>query len=319
MADLNVGFWNVENLFEPAVVSRGPQSQTELDEKLDVLADVINQFFDGSGPDILGFAEVNTETLLLDLTGRLNDAYFHVWEDAGMNNQTGLGLIARESRFVDLSVLDTQRPSVASRPRSMIVTCELVGSPEPFLVVVNHWKSRLGPPALHNADRLQTADWLGDYLANTANETCVIVLGDFNAEPFEPPFSELRLRGRRTFSNALWSSATPAYLYNTAWKILTEPESWEDASQAGYVESRPKTTHGDSGVNVFDHLLVSARALRNGPLTLREGTLDLFRNQRTLRQTNTGVLRPLRWNFVSASEHEGSSDHFPLLARFTAN
>jgi hypothetical protein len=42
MANLNVAFWNVQNLFEPSVVARGPQSQTELDEKLDVLADVIN-------------------------------------------------------------------------------------------------------------------------------------------------------------------------------------------------------------------------------------------------------------------------------------
>lgn len=319
MPDLNVAFWNVQNLFEPGVVARGPQSQTELDEKLDVLGGVINAFFGGDGPDVLGLAEVNTERILLDLVGRLNDPYFHVWEDAGTSDQTGLGLIARESRFLDLTLLDTQRPSVAARPRSMIVRCELTGNPEPFLVIVNHWKSRLGPPALHNADRLQTADWLGDYLANANNVTCALVLGDFNAEPFESPFSELRLRGRRTFSNALWSNATPAYLYNTAWKIMTEPESWEDSRQPGYVESRPKTTHGDSGVNVFDQLLVSGRALRNGPLTLQEKTLDLFRNHRTLKQSTAGTLRPRKWNYVSQSEHDGSSDHFPLLATFTVN
>jgi len=100
---------------------------------------------------------------------------------------------------------------------------------------------------------------------------------------------------------------------------MTEPESWEDAGQAGYVESRPKTTHGDSGANVFDHLLVSGRALRNGPLTLLEKTLHLFRNPRTLRQSSTGVLRPRKWVYVSKSEHDGSSDHFPLLATFTVN
>ena len=143
MADLNVAFWNVQNLFEPGVVPRGPQSSTELDEKLDVLGDVINAFSDGNGPDLLGLAEVNTKRIFFDLIRRLNGSYFHVWEDAGMSDQTGLGLIARESRFVDLTLLDTQRPSVASRPRSMIVRCELLGKPEPFLVVVNHWKSRL--------------------------------------------------------------------------------------------------------------------------------------------------------------------------------
>lgn len=319
MAELNVAFWNVQNLFEPGVVDRGPQSAEELDEKLSTLADVIEEFFDGEGPDLLGLAEVHTEEVMLDLVGRLSDSYLHVWEAAGMSDQTGLGLIAREARFADLSILDVQRPTVASRPRSVIVRCELTGTPEPFLVVVNHWKSRLPPTELSNADRLETADWLGDYLANTAVDPCVIVMGDFNAEPFEPPFSELRLRARRTFSNALWSNATPAYLYNTAWKLLTEPDHWETAGQPGYVEPRPKTTHGDSGVNVFDHLIVSGRALRNGPLTLREESMELFLNDRTKRQTTTGVLRPRRWNYVTAAEHEGSSDHFPLLASLTVN
>ena len=100
---------------------------------------------------------------------------------------------------------------------------------------------------------------------------------------------------------------------------MTEPESWEDAGQPGYIESRPKTTHGASTTNVFDQLLVSGRALRNGPLTLLERTLDLFRNSKTLRQSATGVLRPRQWVYVSKAEHDGSSDHFPLLATFTVN
>jgi hypothetical protein len=116
MPELNVAFWNVQNLFEPGVVQRGPQSTAELDEKLDVLGDVINAFFDGTGPDVLGLAEVNTKRIFLDLVRRLHGAYLHVWEDPGTSDQTGLGLIVRESRFVDLTVLNTQRPSVASRP-----------------------------------------------------------------------------------------------------------------------------------------------------------------------------------------------------------
>ncbi len=203
----------------------------------------------------------------------------------------------------------------------MIVRCELKSKPEPFLVVVNHWKSRLGVPAIHNADRLETADWLGDYLANRSTDMCALVLGDFNAEPFEPPFSDLRLRGRRTFSNALWSNATPAYLYNTAWKIMTEPENWEVAGLPGYVESRPKTTHGDAGANVFDHLLVSGRALRNGPLTLLENTLNLFRHNRTLKQSPKGVLRPAsgimfpRLNMKEVPITSRSSQHLPSIRR----
>src|SRR5438309_11725984 len=110
MAHLNVAFWNVQNLFEPAVIARGPQSPTELDEKLDVLAGVIDAFFGGDGPDLLGLAEINTERIFLELVRRLKHPYLHVWEDPGTRDQTGLGLMARESRFVDVMVLKTQRP-----------------------------------------------------------------------------------------------------------------------------------------------------------------------------------------------------------------
>ena len=42
MPPLQVALWNVQNLFEPVVVERGPQSQAELDEKTVVLAGVIS-------------------------------------------------------------------------------------------------------------------------------------------------------------------------------------------------------------------------------------------------------------------------------------
>ena len=318
MSNLHVAFWNVQNLFEPDTVDRGPQSQQELNSKLEVIANVVNSFFQGSGPDVLGLAEVHTERILLELMDRLDEDYIHCWENPGSPTQTGLGLIARRNRFVDLETLAVQRPSIAARPRSMIVRCQLQGSPEPVLVVVNHWKSNLGSPDLNNADRLETADWLGEYLANDATEPCVLVIGDFNAEPYEPPFGELRLRGRRTFSNALWSNATPAYLYNTAWKFLTEPADWETASQPDYKEPRPKTTHGDSGAHIYDHLLVSGRALKNGPITLRESTLHLFQNPWTVQTTRTGILRPKAWSY-SPEDFSGSSDHFPVLCSFLVN
>ncbi len=78
MTTLNVAFWNVQNLFEPGVVARGPQSRVELDEKLDVLGGVINEFFAGDGPDLLGLAEVQQERLLRELVSRLNHSYIHV-------------------------------------------------------------------------------------------------------------------------------------------------------------------------------------------------------------------------------------------------
>jgi endonuclease/exonuclease/phosphatase family metal-dependent hydrolase len=148
--------------------------------------------------------------------------------------------------------------------------------------------------------------------------TCVIVFGDFNAEPFEAPFGELRLRARRFFSSALWSQATPAYLYNPTWRWLCEPEMWQATQVAGYRETRPKTTHGSDTPCVFDHLMVSGYALRNGPVILEENSLQCVAvDGSTATVLNSGKMVPRKWTYASATEFNGVSDHFPITASFT--
>ena len=100
---------------------------------------------------------------------------------------------------------------------------------------------------------------------------------------------------------------------------MAEADTWENASVPNYVEPRPTSSHGDSGDGLFDFLLVSKRALKDGPLSLREATVELYTSAVTSRHNRYGALRPKKWNFVSPGEHEGSSDHFPLLASFDVN
>jgi endonuclease/exonuclease/phosphatase family metal-dependent hydrolase len=321
---LKVAFWNVQNLFEPNVVSRGPQSASELVEKIDRLAAVIKRFFGNAGPDLLSLGEVGSQRIHQEVAKKVFGAgnFLEVWAPPGLstgsNAQTGIGLLGRTSRVAQLNIVDTQRPTTASRPRCIIVECDLVGVHERVLIVANHWKSRLPSfPIADGDDRLQTADWLGQRLASEQRTTSVIALGDFNAEPFEPPFGELRLRARRNFSSALWSNATPAYLYNTAWRFMTEPDLWEVASQPGYEEPRPKSSYGESGVNLLDHILVSGRVLKNGPLRLQESSVEFHvETGVNARHTRTGVLRPEKWKEAAPGDFHGCSDHFPILARF---
>ena len=94
-SQINVAFWNVQNLFEVGAVSRGPQTQQELDEKLDVLAAEIDGFFDGDGPDLMGLAEVHTLSVFNNLVDRLSGDYRRIWESAVYDDHTGLGLIAQ--------------------------------------------------------------------------------------------------------------------------------------------------------------------------------------------------------------------------------
>jgi endonuclease/exonuclease/phosphatase family metal-dependent hydrolase len=319
-SELRIAFWNVQDLFEPSVVSRGPQSLQELNAKLENLAKAIQQFFACQGPDMLAIAEVHTQRILRDLESRVNlGPVIRVWEPSGFADQTGLAVLARLSRFSSIHVIAVQRPTVLARPRAMILECSLAGRPEPFLFVVNHWKSRMpSAPISDKADREQTADWLGQFLANERRTRNVIAVGDFNAEPFEAPFGELRLRARRTFSPALWSRATPAYLYNPAWKYLSEPDAWELSRAPAYKASRPKSSHGND--LVFDQILLSGAILRGGMMRFLESKLEYVTiNQLTSRYNRNGGLVPMQWRFTSSVEYSGTSDHFPLAATFELN
>lgn len=317
MPELRIAFWNVQNLFEPGVVPRGPQSQAERDRKIQTIAAQVDHFFDGEGPHLLGIAEVGTDTILSAIQQALSGTYLSIWEPPGLSNQTGLGLLARTPPCSDLELIDVHRPTMGSRPRVVLARVTLVGVDEPFLLAVNHWKSRLQSGGVDDAaDRMESSRWLGDLLAAEDRTTAALVMGDFNAEPFEPPFNELGLRGRRHFSSALWSQATPAYLYNTAWRAVTEPSLWEEASVSNYEEPRPKTSHDDSPGVIYDQLLVSGRALKNGPIRLREGKVAYHWNAVLGYRTGTGVLRPHRWSYTDPATFEGASDHFPLLATF---
>jgi len=318
----HLAFWNVQNLFEPGVVARGPQSVDEFDSKLKNLSQALNQFVDGDGADLLGFAEIQSETNLQQLAAKLqNGPYLQAWESAGIAQQTGLGVLAREAIFSNIQIVDVQRPTVFARPRVILVRCELRSIQEPFWLVLNHWKSRLpSSPISDEDDRRQTADWLGQRLAQESRASSVIVVGDFNAEPFEAPFGDLRLRGGRTFSSARWAGATPAYLYNAAWKFLSEPADSDAALAPGYKESRPKSTHGEDSPSMFDHLLVSGAVLQGGLLTLVERdihypAIDLL----TSRHKRGGKLIPSSWHYVSPGEYSGTSDHLPLVAKFLVN
>lgn len=321
--EIRVAFWNVQNLFEPGAVARGPQSEAEIDAKVDALATAIGAFFDGNGPDLLGLAEVSTRRLLDKLAAKLQGSYLIAWEPPVIQTQTGLALLARDNAFARLRPVAVQRPTPFARPRSMVVRCEMVGKSEPILVAVNHWKSRM--PAEGTAlgsgevDRRETARWLGDLLAKSPRETSVVVMGDFNAEPCEPPFGEAALRAKRIFSTVLHWRATPAYLYNAAWRFMIEPDYWEDAGAAGYQEPRPKTSHGEGEWLIFDQLMVSARALRNGPIELLEKTVQYScQDGLTSRRKTRGTLRPYSWQRKADGTYVGTSDHFPIVAVFRA-
>lgn len=94
MPDLRLAFWNVQNLFEPGVVDRGPQSDAERNLKIAHLTQLINGFFDNEGPDVIALAELGAEAILLAIRDSLNGSHVHLWQSSEQPTQTGIGVIA---------------------------------------------------------------------------------------------------------------------------------------------------------------------------------------------------------------------------------
>ncbi|WP_437901296.1 endonuclease/exonuclease/phosphatase family protein [Sorangium sp. So ce124] len=323
MADLRVAFWNVQNLYEPGTRKNGPTDEPELVAKLDAIARILDGLFAGAGPDLVGLAEVHTERILELLEQRLRDRYIRLFEPCADRRWTGLSVLARADRFARLVPTEAYRPWVNAMPRWLIAQCTLrekYGG-EPILFAVNHWRSRVTDAEGNVAaeERRETARALGDWLARASN-TCAIVLGDFNAEPFEEPFGEGGLRSVRYFHPRLWKAEAPACLYNTAWRFLAEPDWWETVEACGeaYEAPRPRTTFNVWPPVLFDQLLVSGRALRGGPITLRERSVAYAADDETTSLTPSGYRRPLPWTYTAGSG-SGASDHFPLVAIFRMN
>jgi hypothetical protein len=321
MAPINIAFWNVQNLFEPQIAQRGPQNVTERNAKLDQLAKVINGFFNGQGPDLLALAEIGGRQLFDDLVNRLTPPFsWRIWEDSPLPQTTGLGIIGRDTRIAGLKLLDQWRPETLARPRILLVECSIRAVPRPIIIVVNHWKSRMPNPDPNGLtdwqDREEGAEWLSNRLTQGGAQECVVMLGDLNCEPTEPPLNSPFLTGVRHATAVTYSRAAAIVLYNTAWRFWIEPDPWQ-YPRANYQASRPKTTFGAKGLPViFDQLLVSKDALFGRPLSLKEDMIHYHPDARVYRHVRGGHIRPVPWKAQAGGGYVGASDHLPLLATF---
>lgn len=107
-----------------------------------------------------------------------------------------------------------------------ILYAELSGLPLPLHVFVNHWPSSyLNDSA--QAERNRLAQDLRGQLRDIPGLSQVVILGDFNVEPFDPVLCQeleaSRAREAVTKGRAL--------LYNPFWRLLGERQSLQEALQ----------------------------------------------------------------------------------------
>ncbi len=308
-------FWNLENLFD---IENSPRrsdklartlgkelkgwSQAVFDRKLSQLASIIVKFNDGSGPDILGVCEVEN----LFVLEQLREAASVPGRQYGIAHTDTL-----DERGIDVAFLfDQNRYSVenvfshflvkrvATRD---IVQVNLRTIDGRLLVVIGcHWPSRTGGQLESEPYRMLAGETLAYFHERICEEhgpeTAILVMGDFNDEPFDRSLVQYALSERQ---RAKVVRARTGRLWNLMWPFLGQARG---------------THYFSNTANVFDQILVS-RSLATGASGFRVVDSST-RIEAFPEMMGAGDYPcPIRYGRGSTLNPNGYSDHFPISVK----
>ena len=274
-----IGFLNCMNLYPVGLNARSSQTQDALDTRIAQLAATIHALFDDTPPEIVGLCEVATEDVGKQLAEAIRPHFYNtVWsgvpERENQNPETGLMLLynpltARVDPKANRYNANPQNTRQRAKWIVVHLTVQQLNTPLQFWLVLNHWTSafRYGPD-ISESERVQSACEIGKLrleLKTTLEyrDQPMLLIGDFNCEPFERPFRGLPgndLCAARDRSRVVRPRNRKAYFYNPTWRWLHDLEQ----DTASREPSLPPGTYRNDEWYVFDQLMVSEEMLVAG-------------------------------------------------------
>ena len=316
-------WWNLENLFDlqhsadrPAWLQSRLASELDgwnanvLDTKLAQISRIVARLNAGEGPDILGVCEVENEAVLSKLAGKLNQAlpqrrYQVVHSDTLDQRGIDIAFVYDNRRFNKPRDRDVFNYVVLKRnaTRDLLqVNFRTAGSNKKDLVVIgNHWPSRLGGVLGSEPYRIIAAEtlsyWLERIPEKMGREPPILVMGDFNDEPFDRSVAEYALGLKDSSRVRSWRSRKP-YLLNLMWRLQEDGVG----------------THFYDSWGMLDQLLVN-RALLKGDagIELVAGSAEIYQDSDLIKAN-----KPRRFSRPSEGNRYdpgGFSDHLPIGLR----
>ncbi|VAW50143.1 FIG00667953: hypothetical protein [hydrothermal vent metagenome] len=320
-----IAWWNLENLFDVANSSDRPEwlqkklknelvgwNATVLNNKLKQLASIIGQMNDNKGPDLLGVCEVENRNVLdklvtaLAFTGR---KYAVVHSDTEDARGIDVAFIYDTKLFKkpDQSKIFSHVIIKRNATRDIVHVNFQTQSPQEndLIVIGNHWPSKLGGDLKSEPYRIIAGEtlsyWLERIYVNMGKEVPVIVMGDFNDDPFSRSITDYAL-GLKDSSKVKSKRSRKPYLYNLMWQL--------QYSGSG--------TYYYNGWIMIDQIMVNRPMLRKeSPITLVDNSCQIFKPDNLLKSG-----KPRRFSRPSAGKSfdpEGFSDHLPAIMRLKEN
>lgn len=314
MTNHYISWWNVENLFDEkdAPIERRPEAIKRkikadlsnwtadvLTQKINQLASVINQMNDNRGPDIIGLCEVENRHVLDLLIAQLtvpNRDYSPIHLDSSDNRGIDVAFIYDKNLYQFNSDELFHHAVVKRYPTREIVQATLITAKGNELILVgNHWPARSAGQYKSEPYRIITGETLSYFMERIQEEkgsdAAIIVMGDFNDEPFNRSLDEYALSVINR--NKVVYGRNP-YLYNLMWPIMGNRLS-------SYVH--------DGKQLVIDQFLVSKGiAKKSGRYQLKEEDvkIEIFDGMVSGRYNE-----PVRFGQKSPNL-SGFSDHLPI-------
>jgi predicted extracellular nuclease len=314
-----LAWWNLENLFDTEDSRDRPEwlqqrlknelagwDDSVLDSKLERLASVIRRLNQDRGPDLLGVCEVENRKVLekllakIDLPGR---RYAIVHSDTRDQRGIDVAFVYDSKLFRKPFKRDVFNHVVLKRNATrdiLQVNFRTRGSePLDFVVIGNHWPSKTGGDLASEPYRMLAAEtlsyWLERIPVKFEKEVPIVVMGDFNDEPFNRSITDYAL-ALKDSSKVRSRRARRPLLLNLMWEIQ------EDGVGSHYYDEWA----------ILDQMMVNRALLDNsGGLALVPDSCGIFKTADMLKRG-----KPRRFGRPSKSlDSAGCSDHLPVFVR----
>lgn len=316
----NITWWNLENLFDTYDSKLRPDwlqsklnselegwDSTVLDKKLENQASIIRQMNNNMGPDILGVCEVENQVVLEKLLGFINLPTGRNYQIAhhDMGDQRGIDVAfifdANKFTFGGLfSHVVTQRNAT----RDLLQANFTTKKGNPLILIGNHWHSRISGELETEPYRIIAAEtlsyWMERIMEIRGPETPVLIMGDFNDEPFSRSITEYALS---THSKPKVTNARNIRLLNLMYPLMGRGHGTFFYGNFPYI---------------FDQFLVPKSMIKSNAL-MRPVKLNNYSYRTEIvmipeMMANSDYPKPKPFGRPSKSSFDptGYSDHFPI-------
>jgi len=305
---IKIAFYNVENLFdtEDDLTNAGDDEFTsdgklnwtneKYRKKLSMLTEVIAAM---GYPEIVGLAEVENKDVLDDwvaLSAMQNKDYQVAHLESNDYRGIDASLIFRASAFKVLRVEDhviSFPDDPDYRTRDIFMVKGTLENQDTIHLFVNHFPSRRGGQERSEPKRVLVASQLNSLIENTFEmdaDAKVIVMGDFNDEPFNKSMAE-------TLGATKEKSTQAEVLYNTMWQ-LTEQGIGSNKYRGNW--------------QMLDQIILSGKLLDDQGYQYIPQSAQVFNKDWLLQQSGDYKGYPDR-TYAGENYLGGYSDHLPVM------